>query len=180
MQSMNKQDEKLENESSAGPEYNGVPLDLYVGVFFTLWAIVGWYSFFNNPQLVDPFIMGSDPGPAFFPKIALVLLSIGGVFFSIKGIFEYNSNIQSDLLHLWITHRRTIVFCMTLIVFVRLIEVLNFSFAGFIFAWGWIYYLAVDAGRETRHAIISSLLVSILITSFLYIVFIYLLDISIG
>lgn len=177
---MSKQDENLNSESGVEPEYNGVPLDLYVGVVFTLWAIVGWYSFFNNPQLVDPLIMGTDPGPAFFPKIALSLLTVGGVFFSIKGILQYNSDIQSDLLHLWLTHRRTLVFGASLVIFIVLIEFISFSFAGFVFAWGWIYYLSVDAGREKRSAVLSSFLISILITSFIYIVFIYFLDISIG
>lgn len=177
---MSKQDKDPNNHSVEGPNYNGVPLDLYVGVVFSLWALVGWYSFFNNPQLADPLIMGTDPGPAFFPKIALSLLTISGIFFSIKGVFQYNSDIQSDLLHLWMTHRRTLVFGATLIVFIVLIEHLSFSLAGFIFSWGWVYYLAVDAGKEKRSAAISSLLISILITSFLYIIFIYLLNISIG
>ncbi len=153
-------------------------LDLWAGLFFSVVACVGWYSHLSNGRLAEAFIMGGDPGPSFFPKITLWMITLGGIGYILKGSRRI-SDIRLDIvLHEIFKYKAAFLFVISLVLLVMFVPVFGFSITAFLFAFIWLLWLSLNASLPKNAAIIFAAVTSVAICVFLYVVFFYLLNIN--
>lgn len=115
------------------------PPGIAAGIFFLLWAALGWYGVLTNAPLVATFrAPGLDPGPAILSAMACLALSGGGLWLLVTGLLARNPG------HAPVTIRALALpalFLATALVVACLIGPFGFRLPALVFAVGWLTFL---------------------------------------
>lgn len=155
-------------------------LDLWAGCFFIIVAAVGWYSHLTNEHLATAFIMGEDPGPGFLAKIALWIITAGGIGYLLKGSGSLRGIRIQSIWQSMLQHKISVLYVASIIFLIVLVPVIGFITSAFLFSSFWLFWLSLEAGLERKQSAFFAFYTSITICIFLYVVFFYLLNININ
>lgn len=142
------------------------------GLFFLLWAGLGWYGILSNAPILDSFSgPGLDPGPGVLPVMVCTALTFGSLWMLVDGFIRSNPGLEN-------LSRQTLVipvgFLISALVAAFLSSVIGFRIAGFLFAAFWLNQLDSRQPVRWRRAITALVLAAISI-ALIEIVFVQLL-----
>ncbi len=132
-----------ERETGADQPVSG-PVDLLAGLFFLAWAAVGWVSYLGNAPLRRSLFAAADPGPALLPLIILWLVTLGGVWLLLTGLWRWRRSgagaPTGTGLPPLVSHAAPAGFALTLLALIWLIPVTGFRLpaVGFCLLWLWL------------------------------------------
>ncbi|MGY6534691.1 MAG: tripartite tricarboxylate transporter TctB family protein [Pararhodobacter sp.] len=139
------------DESSAGPSG---PVDLLAGMFFLAWAMAGWASYLGNAPLRRSLFAGADPGPALLPLILLWLISLGGVWLVLAGLWRWwAAQTQGLGLPAWRSHLAPAGFALSLLVLIWLMPQTGFRLPAAAFCLMWLWIMAPGGQALTAWAL---------------------------
>ncbi len=142
------------------------------GLFFLVWAALGWYGIFSNAPLIDSFGAQSlDPGPAILPIMVCTGLTAGGLWLLVTGLIARNpgyDRVPSRMLAV------PALFLLSALLTALLIGFAGFRGPAFLFAAVWLIVLN---GRQPVwwKRIVHSLVLAAVIVGFIQFVFVTLL-----
>lgn len=150
-------------------------LQLGGGLFFCLWAGLGWYGHLTNDQLGGDF--GLDPGPGLLPSIVLSILTIGALILIGMGLTERARSAERVSVD-WPAIARSLVapmlLCLSLTTYLPLIRMFGFVPATMLFSALLMIALSrrklLAAPRSELQTIVIGVLVC---TALTYALFIY-------
>lgn len=160
------------------PRYSPA-LNLATAAFFLAWAAVGWLAYFSNAPLRASLFVGPDPGPALMPIITLTLLTVGGGIILLRalvGFLRGDGGTVEGLPDLR-SHTKPILFMISLIVTVALMQRLGFATVGFGFSLVWLFVLSAGGQPLLRRAAVA-LALAVTITFAIWYGFVEVLRIS--
>ena len=149
-------------------------LHLGSGLFFGVWAGLGWYGQIRNPQLGEDF--GLDPGPGFLPFIVLSILTLGALALVGVGLVE---RVRSGPIYIdWAAVLRSslapALLCLSLAAYLPLIGALGFIPATVLYSGVLMAALCRDQLRTAPGPTLMSIAIGILVCTVLtYALFIY-------
>lgn len=112
------------------------------GVFFLIWAAIGWYGVLFNPPLMATFRgPGLDPGPSILPIIVSLSLTSGGLWLLFRGIATRNSGLKEVRLHVAAI---PVLFLLSALLTAILIGFVGFRLPAFVFAALWLFILSAQ------------------------------------
>lgn len=112
------------------------------GIFFLVWAAVGWYGILFNPPLIATFRgPGLDPGPSILPIIVSIALSAGGLWLVFRGAMMRNSGLKNVPLHVAAI---PMLFLLSALLTAILIGFVGFRLPAFVFAALWLFVLSAQ------------------------------------
>lgn len=156
------------NPTLIGTENKPTP-GLYAGVFFLVWAIVGWYGLLSNTSVWSTFgAPGLDPGPAVLPVMACSALTLGGLWYVLVGFVQKEAGFDHRFLS---TLKIPAFYYASSLVVVFAITLVGFRWAGFSFAIIWLFLLGNRDHSLMRRFTVSFLL-GLLIIGVLELVFV--------
>lgn len=142
------------------------------GVFFLIWAALGWYGVLSNAPLIASFGgPGLDPGPSILPMLASSALTAGGFFLVLRGVVTRNFGVMRVPLRVVAV---PLLFLASALIAGGLIGIFGFIIPGFVFAALWLVLL--NARQKIWWKRIGfSLLLAALVITLIQIVFVQLL-----
>jgi hypothetical protein len=142
------------------------------GIFFLVWAAIGWYGVLFSPALMAAFrAPGLDPGPAILPMLVSAALTAGGAWLVLRGLMTRNSGVKHIQLHILAI---PVLFLLSALLAALLIGFVGFVVPSFVFAFVWLAAL----NRQQRvwwKRIGLALLLAAAFTALIQIVFVQLL-----
>lgn len=140
------------DQSRADPSVPG-PVDALAGVFFLAWAVLGWASHLGNAPLRRSLFAGTDPGPALLPLIILWLVTLGGLWLLLSGLWRWRQAGASSGLPPLASHAAPAGFALTLLALIWLIPVTGFRLPAIGFCLLWLWLMAPGGQALTAWAL---------------------------
>jgi hypothetical protein len=142
------------------------------GIFFLVWATIGWYGVLFSPALMASFrAPGLDPGPAVLPIIVSTALTAGGAWLVLRGIATRHSGIKRMPLHVTAL---PVLFLLSAFLTTAFMKGVGFQLSGFVFAAVWLIVLNAQQKVWGKRIGFSLILAAIIIT-IMRLVFVHLL-----
>ena len=148
---------------------------LAAGAFFALWAVAGWYSLLNNPQIAGV-EFGADPGPGLLPAIVLTIISAGSLILVGAGLYGLGQLRAPPIAWMRIARQLTmpLLLSLSLVGYIPLIHRVGFLPANTVFAAGWMMLLSLDElRRNPMKGVVQIALGTLIGVGLIYYVFIY-------
>lgn len=151
-----------------GPRITAAPgagrdprLELGAALFFALWPLAGWWAVSGDAYLWSDF--GADPGPSLMPAIVLTLLSAGSLAMVLRALVLLRAGRATLPPGPLVSRLLTpLLFVVTLLALVPLMQAVGFVAAGALFAAGWMLALR---DRARTHGPVRHLLEVVLATA---------------
>ncbi|MCI2394863.1 tripartite tricarboxylate transporter TctB family protein [Aliiroseovarius sediminis] len=142
------------------------------GLFFLLWAGLGWYGILSNAPILESFsVPGLDPGPGVLPVMVCTALTVGSLWMLVDGFIRSNPGLEDLSVQSLVI---PVAFLFSSLVAAFLSGIIGFRIAGFLFAAVWLYQLDSRQPVRWRRGVTALVLAAIAI-ALIEIVFVQLL-----